>query len=103
MIHPLGERTRGGHVISRNPPWKAYYDTRNRVYMALRTRHSVSEALLAIRFGATQSARELLLNPAYGIPNTRMRAKGLVDALRGRMGKTVDPARTRDPGTSNPR
>lgn len=103
MIHPLGERTRSGHVISRNPPWKAYYDTRNRVYMALRTRHSVREALLAVGFGVRQSARELLLNPVYGIPNTRMRAKGLLDAVRGRMGKTVDPARTPDPGSRKSR
>ena len=101
MVHPLGERSKGGHVISRNPPWKAYYDTRNRVYMALRTRHSTREALLAMRFSAVQSVRELLLNPTYGIPNTGMRLYGLFDALRGRMGKTVDPARTRDPGNPN--
>lgn len=98
MVHSLGERTQGGHTISRNPPWKAYYDTRNRVYTALHTRHSVREVWLAVRFGAVQSARELLFNPTYGIPNTVMRLRGLADALRGRMGKTVDPARVRDPG-----
>jgi GT2 family glycosyltransferase len=97
MIHPLGERSSRGHVISRNPPWKAYYDSRNRVYTALRTRHSAREFLLALRFSLGQSARELVVNPRFGVPNTAMRARGAFDGLVGRMGKTVDPARTRVP------
>jgi len=98
MIHPLGERNAAGHVISRNPPWKAYYDSRNRVYTALRTRKSAREFLLALRFSAAQSARELVVNPVFGWPNTAMRARGVWDGVVGRMGKTVDPARTPVPG-----
>jgi rhamnopyranosyl-N-acetylglucosaminyl-diphospho-decaprenol beta-1,3/1,4-galactofuranosyltransferase len=92
MIHGLGERSRGGHVVSKNPPWKAYYDTRNRVFTALHTRHSWREVWLAVRFSALQSARELVLSPRAGIRNARMRLRGLWDGLGGRMGKTVDPA-----------
>jgi rhamnopyranosyl-N-acetylglucosaminyl-diphospho-decaprenol beta-1,3/1,4-galactofuranosyltransferase len=95
MLHPLGERSTRGHVISRNPPWKAYYDSRNRVYTALRTRKNTHELLLALRFSAVQSARELVVNPRFGLPNTAMRVRGVWDGLTGRMGKTVDPARTR--------
>lgn len=98
MLHPLGERSAAGFVISRNPPWKAYYDSRNRVYTALRTRRSGRELLLALRFSAAQSARELVVNPRFGVPNTAMRLRGIWDGLVGRMGKTVDPARTRGAG-----
>ncbi|MCL6594689.1 MAG: glycosyltransferase family 2 protein [Firmicutes bacterium] len=98
MLHPLGERGAARRVISRNPPWKAYYDSRNRVFTALSTRRSGREFLLALRFSALQSARELVVNPRYGVPNTLMRVRGIVDGVRGRMGKTVDPARTRSPG-----
>ena len=97
MLHPLGERNAGGHVISRNPPWKAYYDSRNRVYTALRTRRSGRELAYALRFSLSQSARELVLNPRFGLPNTAMRARGVWDGLVGRMGKTVDPARVQTP------
>jgi len=97
MVHPLGERNARGHVISRNPPWKAYYDSRNRVYTALRTRRSPREFLLALRFSAGQSARELIVNPSFGVPNTAMRVRGVWDGVVGRMGKTVDPARMRTP------
>lgn len=97
MLHPLGERNSSGHVISRNPPWKAYYDSRNRVFTALRTRKSRRELLLALRFCARQSARELLVNPRFGVPNTAMRVRGVWDGLVGRMGKTVDPARAPGP------
>ena len=97
MLHPLGERNASGHVISRNPPWKAYYDSRNRVYTALRTRKSTREFLLALGFSARQSARELLVNPRFGVPNTAMRVRGVWHGLVGRMGKTVDPAKARGP------
>ncbi len=93
MLHPLGERSAAGFVISRNPPWKAYYDSRNRVYTALRTRRSGREFLLALRYALGQSARELVVNPRFGVPNTAMRIRGVWDGLVGRMGKTVDPAK----------
>lgn len=97
MLHYLGERNAAGHVVSKNPPWKAYYDARNRVFTAVRLRRQGLEFFFTLRYLLRQSARDIVLDPAYGVPNTWMRVRGVVDGLTGRMGKRVDPARSRAP------
>jgi rhamnopyranosyl-N-acetylglucosaminyl-diphospho-decaprenol beta-1,3/1,4-galactofuranosyltransferase len=95
MVHYLGERAGSGHVISRDPPWKAYYDARNRVFTAVHLRHRTDEWLQVLSYVVRQSLRELAINPTFGWPNTRMRLRGVAHGLTGRMGKTVDPAKSR--------
>ena len=98
MVHPLGERNPKGHVVTRDAPWKAYYDMRNRVFTTVHIRGSLAEFFQELRFGLLQSLREVLLDRRRGVPNAWARVSGTVDGLTGRMGKTVDPAgkRTRN-------
>jgi GT2 family glycosyltransferase len=70
------------------PPWRGYYDARSSLTVALRRRHPVELFWWAIRQTKFAIAALTLDRPARRV---WMRCRGVVDALRGRTGRTVEP------------
>lgn len=74
-----------------SPPWRGYYQTRNQLVMA-RERRSPA-ALLGWAIRQVKFAAGIVLRLDRKAERLGLRLAGARDGLRGRMGKTVDPAR----------
>jgi GT2 family glycosyltransferase len=75
------------------PAWKFYYEIRNTFYYRLRvqTSHRLRRASRLV-IVLTKTALRILLLEDRKLKKLRYLARGLSDGLRGRLGKTVDPA-----------
>jgi glycosyltransferase involved in cell wall biosynthesis len=76
-------------AASRSTEWRAYYQTRNHVRIALEWRSPAMWWGFAVRTLAQVTAD--VVAGRRGWRRIGFRARGLVDGLRGRMGQTVQP------------
>ena len=77
-------------TVGRIPPWREYYDTRNRVLLMRALRHGALDAAAPLpRRLLEEAARDVavLLADPHGPRRLFWRAAGLVDGLRGEMGR----------------
>ena len=94
---PMGMATaaRVSHAASRRtartPDWKIYYETRNTVYYRVRIQHG-RRAWKIVRYLGRAIVRIARQTPPRAT-SLRMVAAGLIDGVRGRLGKTIDPPR----------
>ncbi|MFV0306221.1 MAG: methyltransferase domain-containing protein [Desertimonas sp.] len=95
LQHGIGYETLRLGASSGSNHWRSYYQTRNHLRLALDRR---SPVLLA--GFATRTARQLAVAVLAGeIDVVGLRMRGIVDAARRRMGRTLEPA---PPGPTDP-
>lgn len=86
LIHNLA----AGSSSTSSPPWRGYYQTRNHLAMVLE-RRSIEECFWwLVRQIKFVIGTILYLDRKW--ERIRLRALGAWDGLRGRMGRTIDPA-----------
>jgi rhamnopyranosyl-N-acetylglucosaminyl-diphospho-decaprenol beta-1,3/1,4-galactofuranosyltransferase len=71
------------------PVWRAYYQTRNHVRMVIEYRSPQLALGFVIRFSRQQL--RCVTRGRAGRTEMRLRFRGLVDGIRGNMGKTLEP------------
>ena len=93
MARAAGARVRhtASRRTTREPDWKIYYETRNTVYYRIRIQRG-RRAWKIVRYLARRVGRIVQQPPPRGT-RFKMLGVGLLDGLRGRLGKTVDPPR----------
>jgi 2-polyprenyl-3-methyl-5-hydroxy-6-metoxy-1,4-benzoquinol methylase len=105
--HPLRLRAAGVTMIQAGVPydalrlgaaatdgeWRSYYQTRNHLHLALTQRSPTLLAGFVLRT-TKQIAHGIRTGSWHRL---RWRARGIADALRGRMGRTIDPYPARMP------
>jgi GT2 family glycosyltransferase len=85
-----GVQSRAMHLGS-NSVWRAYYQTRNHLRAAIEDR-----SLLLVYGALDRCLRQVLMAFVNRSDNRwvllRLRLRGIIDALRGRMGRVIDPS-----------
>jgi rhamnopyranosyl-N-acetylglucosaminyl-diphospho-decaprenol beta-1,3/1,4-galactofuranosyltransferase len=80
-----------GKNISHAPPWRAYYMTRNHLAMALEL--GSPRELLWWGVRQAKACVSIVLHLDRKTERLGMRLRGALDAVRGKMGRTVEPSR----------
>jgi GT2 family glycosyltransferase len=81
------------------PPWRGYYDTRNYITEMRRTFARPDLARREVGRAIARSARAWFGGPRNGMEVTRLQSRGVFDAYRGRLGRTIEPVpKARNPG-----
>jgi len=83
----LGRRT----LRSEQPPWKTYYEARNQLWTMTRSRRRPRELPVYARTHFNALAGDLLFSPDRW-ERARLRLRGVLDGVLGRMGKRVSPS-----------
>src|SRR5437016_14354002 len=71
-------------------PWREYYKVRNRAFVVWHQAPSVKAKFFVLRKFVKQALGTLLLDPNK-ILRLRLMSRGLLDGIRGRLGKEVSP------------
>lgn len=82
----------------RRAPWRTYYTLRN--LLAIYWRYGYRRAALRTAFvlGVAKPIAHVVRGPNRSITQARMAVSGLIDAARGRMGRTVPPETAKTAG-----
>ncbi|MEX0760815.1 MAG: glycosyltransferase [Dehalococcoidia bacterium] len=79
-----------GSNPGKTPPWRGYYQTRNQLAMAME--HRSPRAVFSWGVRQVKFLGATVLHQDRKVERMVFRWRGTMDALRGRMGRTVDPA-----------
>jgi rhamnopyranosyl-N-acetylglucosaminyl-diphospho-decaprenol beta-1,3/1,4-galactofuranosyltransferase len=83
-------------AVGRIPPWREYYDTRNRWLLLRQHRGTALDYGRPLRRRAWDEARRtaaVLLADRAGPRRVAMRALGLLDGARGHLGRRPEPGK----------
>jgi GT2 family glycosyltransferase len=86
-----GQRGSVGRHLLRPPAWLGYYATRNYIAEMRRTFGRADLARREVGRAAMRSGVAWLGGLRYGAEVTRLQARAVLDAYRGRLGRTVEP------------
>lgn len=96
FLHDIGGNARDARLLWRKSvrvtpaPWKLYYGARNAVWTLAHGGRSPQELRRYLSYQLRWMIGDVLYEPDR-TRRVRMRARGIRDGLRGRMGKTVTP------------
>lgn len=83
----------GVRVRLEEPTWRRYYSLRNLIWILRQRGHPLAAMRVTLLTGFLKPLANLALTPGLAVRNLRLNAGAVLDAWRGRMGRTVDPER----------